>query len=235
MTTYARRLGLFSATMAVVGGIIGGGIFRTPAAVAERVGSPSPGPGCMGGWAASWPSSARSASASSATGGRAQAAGTSTCARPGARCRRSCTAGPCCWSSPPARSPPWRSPSPTTRSRSPGCPHALSAPVAVGAIVLLAGINYVGVAPGAITVNVLTVLKLVALATVIVRRPRAGAPRLRQPAADGGGARRATGSSHSARRSSPSCSPTAAGSRPTSSPRRSSSPSARCRARWCSA
>ena len=39
MTTYARRLGLFSATMAVVGGIVGGGIFRTPAAVAERVGS----------------------------------------------------------------------------------------------------------------------------------------------------------------------------------------------------
>ena len=40
MTTYARRLGLFSGTMAVVGGIIGGGIFRTPAAVAERVRSP---------------------------------------------------------------------------------------------------------------------------------------------------------------------------------------------------
>ena len=40
MTTYARRLGGFSATMAVVGGIIGGGIFRTPAAVAERVTSP---------------------------------------------------------------------------------------------------------------------------------------------------------------------------------------------------
>src|SRR5438093_181402 len=39
MTTYARRLGLFSGTMAVVGGIIGGGIFRTPASVAERVGS----------------------------------------------------------------------------------------------------------------------------------------------------------------------------------------------------
>ena len=41
MTTYARRLGLFSATMAVVGGIIGGGIFRTPAAVAARVGDPA--------------------------------------------------------------------------------------------------------------------------------------------------------------------------------------------------
>src|SRR5437762_3041153 len=39
--SYARRLGLFSGTMAVVGGIIGGGIFRTPAAVAERVGSPA--------------------------------------------------------------------------------------------------------------------------------------------------------------------------------------------------
>src|SRR5213079_872826 len=41
MTTYARRLGLFSGTMAVVGGIIGGGIFRTPATVAERLHSPS--------------------------------------------------------------------------------------------------------------------------------------------------------------------------------------------------
>ena len=41
MTTYARRLGLFSGTMAVIGGIIGGGIFRTPATVAQRVGSPT--------------------------------------------------------------------------------------------------------------------------------------------------------------------------------------------------
>src|SRR5258706_3762665 len=40
MTTYARRLGLFSGMMAVVGGIIGGGIFRTPATVAERLRSP---------------------------------------------------------------------------------------------------------------------------------------------------------------------------------------------------
>src|SRR2546428_4277924 len=38
MTNYARRLGLFSGTMAV-GGIIGGGIFRTPATVAERLGT----------------------------------------------------------------------------------------------------------------------------------------------------------------------------------------------------
>ena len=39
--TYVRRLGLFSATMAVMGGIIGGGIFRTPAVVAQRTGSAS--------------------------------------------------------------------------------------------------------------------------------------------------------------------------------------------------
>src|SRR5688500_14686076 len=37
MTTYARRLGLFSGTMAVIGGIIGSGIFRNPSVVAARV------------------------------------------------------------------------------------------------------------------------------------------------------------------------------------------------------
>lgn len=35
--TYARRLGLFSATLAVIGGIIGSGIFLNPAIVAARV------------------------------------------------------------------------------------------------------------------------------------------------------------------------------------------------------
>ena len=37
--SYARRLGLFSGTMAVIGGIIGSGIFLNPAIVAARVGS----------------------------------------------------------------------------------------------------------------------------------------------------------------------------------------------------
>ena len=36
---YARRLGLFSGTMAVIGGIIGSGIFLNPAIVAARVGT----------------------------------------------------------------------------------------------------------------------------------------------------------------------------------------------------
>src|SRR5213596_178106 len=38
--TYARCLGLFSATMAVIGGIVGAGIFRSPAVVAARVRTP---------------------------------------------------------------------------------------------------------------------------------------------------------------------------------------------------
>ena len=38
-TGYARRIGLFSGTMLVVGGIIGSGIFLNPAIVAQRVGS----------------------------------------------------------------------------------------------------------------------------------------------------------------------------------------------------
>ena len=38
---YARRLGLFSATMLVIGGIIGAGIFLSPAVVAQRVGTPA--------------------------------------------------------------------------------------------------------------------------------------------------------------------------------------------------
>lgn len=41
MTGYARRLGVFSATMMVVGGIIGSGIFLNPAVVAARVHTPA--------------------------------------------------------------------------------------------------------------------------------------------------------------------------------------------------
>jgi APA family basic amino acid/polyamine antiporter len=48
-----------------------------------------------------------------------------------------------------------------------GLPQTWTVPVAIAAIVLLAAINYVGVTPGAITVNIFTVLKLLALATLI--------------------------------------------------------------------
>lgn len=39
MTSYARRVGLFEGTMMVVGGIIGSGIFLNPAVVAQRAGT----------------------------------------------------------------------------------------------------------------------------------------------------------------------------------------------------
>lgn len=46
-TTYARRLGLFSGTLLVVGGIIGSGVFLNPSVVAQRVGT---GPYTMLAW-----------------------------------------------------------------------------------------------------------------------------------------------------------------------------------------
>ena len=39
-TGYVRRLGVFDATMLVIGGIIGAGIFLNPAVVAKQVGTP---------------------------------------------------------------------------------------------------------------------------------------------------------------------------------------------------
>jgi APA family basic amino acid/polyamine antiporter len=48
-----------------------------------------------------------------------------------------------------------------------GVSERFTVPVAVGTIVLLAGINYVGVRPAAITQNIFTVLKLAALAALI--------------------------------------------------------------------
>jgi basic amino acid/polyamine antiporter, APA family len=49
-----------------------------------------------------------------------------------------------------------------------GLSSALVPVLAVGAILVLAGINYFGVRPGSITLNIFTVLKLAALAAVIV-------------------------------------------------------------------
>jgi APA family basic amino acid/polyamine antiporter len=47
-------------------------------------------------------------------------------------------------------------------------PPALTMPLAVGAIVVLAVVNYVGVQPAAITLNTMTILKLAALAALVV-------------------------------------------------------------------
>ncbi len=167
MTTYARRLGLFSATMAVVGGIIGGGIFRTPAAVAGRVGSP------------------RLALLAWVLGGAIALIGAFCYGELGAR-RPRAGGGYVylreAWGTLPAFLYGWAlllviatgaiaAVAVTFADYAlalTGLPHTLTVPVAVGAIVLLAAVNYVGVTPGALTVNVLTVLKLAALVALIL-------------------------------------------------------------------
>lgn len=167
MTTYARRLGLFSGTMAVVGGIIGSGIFINPKIVADRVGS----------WQLTllvW-----------GLGGLIALIGAFCYGELGCRAPR---AGGGyvylrdAWGPLPAFLYGWALLLVMTTGATAavavtfanyalpliGVGASATVPVAVGAIVLLAGINYVGVRPGAVTQNIFTVLKLAALAALIV-------------------------------------------------------------------
>lgn len=164
--TYVRRLGLFSATMAVMGGIIGGGIFRTPAVVAQRTGSASlallawtlggavalAGAFCYAELAERRPLAGGAyVYLRDAFGPRLaflygwtellviQSGGTAAVALTFASYLGALT----------------------------GLPQHAEVPVAIGAIALLAGVNYVGVQAAAITGNVATVLKLLALAILI--------------------------------------------------------------------
>src|SRR6267378_1829799 len=166
MTTYLRRLGLFSGTMAVVGGIIGGGIFRTPATVAERLRSPG---FVLLAWVIGGVIALIGAFCFGELGQRRPRAG-------GGYVYLRETFGPL-----PAFLYGWTlvliiatgaiaAVSVTFADyvlALVGLPHRFSAPLAVGAIVVLSGINYVGVRPAAITQNVFTILKLVALAVLI--------------------------------------------------------------------
>jgi len=166
MTTYLRKLGLFSGTMAVVGGIIGGGIFRTPATVAERVGTP-------GAVLVTW-----------AIGGAVALIGAFVWGELGQRRPRAGgqyvylreTFGPL-----PAFLYAWTLTLIIATGAIAavavtfadyaialvGAAHRYSVPLAVAAVVLLSGINYVGVRPAAITQNIFTILKLAALAVLI--------------------------------------------------------------------
>ena len=164
--TYARRLGLFSATMAVIGGIIGGGIFLTPSTVATRVGSAS---FILIAWV---------------VGGLVALVGAFCYAELGAR-RPRAGGGYVylreTWGALPAFLYGWAlllviatgaiaAVAVTFASYAlalVGLSPSLTAPVAVGAIVLLTGVNYVGVKPAAVTQNVFTVLKLAALDALI--------------------------------------------------------------------
>lgn len=166
MTTYARKLGLFSGTMAVVGGIIGAGIFISPQIVAQRVVTPGL---TLLAWGLGGAIALIGAFAFGELGARSPKAGggyvylrdafgglpaflygwalllvMTTGATAAVAVTFAAYAGPLL-----------------------GVPPQSTMPLAVFAIVLLAGVNYVGVKPGAVTQNIFTVLKLAALAALI--------------------------------------------------------------------
>jgi APA family basic amino acid/polyamine antiporter len=189
MTSYVRRLGLFSGTMAVVGGIIGGGIFRTPATVAERLRSPGL---VLLAWVIGGIVALIGAFCFGELGQRRPRAG-------GGYVYLRET-----WGALPAFLYGWTlvlviatgaiaAVAVTFANYTlalAGLGDRFTVPLAVGTIVLLAAINYVGVRPASITQNIFTILKLAALAALI----GAGlflavpSPPLAAPSPPGGGA-----------------------------------------------
>ena len=161
----ARRLGLFDATMIVMGGIIGSGIFVNPAAVARHVGTPGL---IVGAWL---------------IGGAIALVGALVYAEPAARrpetggqyaylrdawgrSRPSSTAGRCCWSSSRAA---WRRWRPSWRPISATwwrCRHPEAA-VAAAALALLTLVNCLGVRAGSNVQNALMVLKIGVIVAVV--------------------------------------------------------------------
>ena len=167
MTTYARRLGLFSGTMAVIGGIIGGGIFRTPATVAQRVGSPTL---VLTAWIVGGVVALIGAFCFGELGHRRPKAG-------GGYVYLRETWGPLAgflygWALLLVIATGAIAAVAVTFANYAlalaGLSDRLTVPVAIGAIALLTAINYVGVKPAAITQNVFTILKLAALTALIV-------------------------------------------------------------------
>ena len=183
---YARRLGLFSGTMLVIGGIIGAGIFRSPPIVAERVRTPflTLAVWGLGGLIALW-----GAFCFGELGARKPRAG-------GGYVYLRDAYGPL-----PAFLYGWAlllvmatgaiaAVAVTFAGylgRLLGLSEAATIPVAVGAIAILSTVNYLGVKPGAVTQNVFTVLKLAALALLIgagllLKMPEAAVSSVASPA-----------------------------------------------------
>ncbi len=166
MTTYARRLGLFSGTMVVIGGIIGAGIFRNPTEVAKRVGSPEL---IMGVWILGGAIALLGAFCWGELGARKPEAGGSY-----VYLRDAFGEVPAflyAWSLLLVMATGAIAGVAVTFANYAvalfGLAERATLPLAIGAIALLSGVNYVGVRPGAITQNVFTVLKLVPLAILI--------------------------------------------------------------------
>ena len=167
-TNYAPRLGLFSAAMAVVGGIIGSGIFLNPRIVAQRMfGIPG---GVLGAWVLGGVIALLGAFCFAELGARRpRAGGGYVYLREGfgqlpaflygwalllVMATGACAAVAVTFA--------------TYAVALAGWSQDLVRPIAVGAIILLSAVNYFGVRPGAWTQNVFTLLKLGALALLIV-------------------------------------------------------------------
>lgn len=165
--TYARRLGLFSGTLLVVGGIIGSGIFLNPAVVAQRVGTPAL---TMVAWALGAVVAILGAFIFAELGARAPAAG-------GGYAYLRDAFGPLPaflygWAlllaiasgATAAVAVTFANYAAALAGLAPGSERAL----AVGAITLFSLVNVVGVAPGAWVQNVLTLLKLTAITGLVL-------------------------------------------------------------------
>jgi APA family basic amino acid/polyamine antiporter len=165
--TYARRLGLFSGTMAVIGGIIGSGIFLNPTYVAQRAHTPFL---TLAVWVLGGLIALAGAFCFGELGNRSPRAGG------GYVYLREAYGGL------PAFLYGWMlllvigtgaiAAVAVTFAGYLGSllllPPGATKPVAIAAIALLSTVNYLGVKPGAITQNIFTLLKLAALALLIV-------------------------------------------------------------------
>src|SRR4051812_49075311 len=165
-TGYVRRLGVFDTTMIVIGGIIGAGIFLNPAIVAQRVHTT---PFILTTWVIGGAVALIGALYFAELGARRPQAG-------GGYVYLTEVFGPL-----PAFLYGWTflfiinsggiAAVAVTFARYTadlfGLSTALIKPLAAGVLVVLSGVNYLGVRSGSITQNIFTVLKLVALAALI--------------------------------------------------------------------
>jgi APA family basic amino acid/polyamine antiporter len=165
-TGYARRLGLFSATMLVVGGIIGSGIFLNPAIVAQRLGTAGL---TLTAWALGALVALLGAFVFAELGARAPAAGGGY-----VYLRAAFGALPAFlygWALLLAIASGAIAAVAVTFARYAAAGLGLAQewhlPLGIGAIALLTVVNILGVRPGAVTQNVFTVLKLLAIAAVV--------------------------------------------------------------------
>ncbi len=165
-TAYARRLGLFSGTLLVVAGIIGSGIFLNPAVVAQRVGS---GALTMAAWGLGAVIAILGAFIFAELGARAPAAG-------GGYAYLRDAFGPLSgflygWGLLLAIASGAIAAVAVTFANYAvplvGLPAGSERALAIAAILFFSAVNVLGIAPGAIVMNVFTLLKLAAIAVLV--------------------------------------------------------------------